>query len=182
MSDPTACLVQGCSSGVRYPGVGLCNPHYQRWHRTGRAEPAPPPSLRELFEAKVDRNGPTPKHRPDLGPCWLWTGLLGDSGYGVFRRMRAHRWVYEQENGPVPPGLELDHFACDRRDCVRPTHVRPVTHLENMRRGAHALKTHCPQGHPYDEANTFLYAGRRNCKTCKAQRQRDYRAKMRARS
>lgn len=44
-------------------------------------------------------------------------------------------------------------------------------------RGAMAARTHCAQGHPYDEANTYLYAGRRHCKTCMQNRQRTRRAK-----
>ena len=27
--------------------------------------------------------------------------------------------------------------------------------------------TQCPQGHPYDETNTFLYQGRRYCRACR---------------
>lgn len=27
-------------------------------------------------------------------------------------------------------------------------------------------KTHCPQGHPYDETNTYVWRGRRSCRTC----------------
>lgn len=29
-----------------------------------------------------------------------------------------------------------------------------------------AIKTHCPRGHPYDEANTYHHMGRRHCKAC----------------
>ncbi|MBU6428993.1 MAG: hypothetical protein KGR26_08285, partial [Cyanobacteria bacterium REEB65] len=25
------------------------------------------------FWAQVDKDGPIPSHRPDLGPCWIWT-------------------------------------------------------------------------------------------------------------
>ncbi len=32
-------------------------------------------------------------------------------------------------------------------------------------------KTHCPQGHPYDEANTRLKGNRRICKTCHRNRE-----------
>lgn len=44
---------------------------------------------------------------------------------------------------------------------------------ENTLRGetlaaANLAKTHCPQGHPYDEANTQWYSGRRYCRGCKA--------------
>lgn len=31
-------------------------------------------------------------------------------------------------------------------------------------------KTHCPQGHPYDEVNTLRWKGQRLCKTCRALR------------
>lgn len=35
------------------------------------------------FWPKVDLNGPIPEHRPELGPCWVWTGhKLKKSGYG----------------------------------------------------------------------------------------------------
>jgi hypothetical protein len=34
-----------------------------------------------------------------------------------------------------------------------------------MRRGL-ALRTHCPQGHPYDEANTRYWRGQRRCRAC----------------
>ena len=135
------------------------------------------------FDAKVDRLGPIAANRPDLGRCWLWLAGLTRSGYGTFRlsaseQRRAHRYAWERVNGAVPDGLELDHFACDRRDCCNPAHVRPVTHQENMARGAHARKTHCPAGHPYDEFNTLVTNGRRNCKTCRADWQRRYRARI----
>jgi hypothetical protein len=45
---------------------------------------------------------------------------------------------------------------------------------------AQALRTHCPQGHPYDEANTFVKRdGSRSCRTChrESQRQRYHRKK-----
>lgn len=29
------------------------------------------------------------------------------------------------------------------------------------------MKTHCPQGHAYDDENTYFYRGRRYCRKCK---------------
>lgn len=29
-----------------------------------------------------------------------------------------------------------------------------------------AAKTHCPQGHPYDQKNTHRWGGKRYCRTC----------------
>ena len=142
------------------------------------------------FWAKVNPNGSIPAHRPDLGPCWLWTACLDGHGYGRFsvgsrRRIgtrkpaRAYRWAYEHLIGPLSPGLEPDHL-CRNPACIRPTHVEPVTHRENVLRGnsaaaGHARKTHCPQGHPYDEANTYRDRKGRKCRACDAARSRQRR-------
>lgn len=50
--------------------------------------------------------------------------------------------------------------------------------LDRVRHGVHhqAIKTHCPQGHPYDTANTYVCSdGRRMCRTCLRDRCRQYR-------
>ena len=109
------------------------------------------------------------------GKCWLWTAHRTTTGYGRFwdglRVIPAHRWAYEKWFGPIAEGLEIDHL-CRNRACVRPTHLEAVTHLVNMGRGAHAAKTHCPQGHEYTVDNTYLavrpppLAPRRTCKAC----------------
>lgn len=72
-------------------------------------------------------------------PCWIWQGACDTQGYGLTslerRRMQAHRRYYELSVGPIPTGAELDHL-CHVRACVRPDHLEPVTHAENMRRAA----------------------------------------------
>lgn len=105
---------------------------------------------------------------------WLWTASL-IRGYGQFRVNHrpayAHRYAYEHLVGPVPEGLELDHL-CRVRRCVNPDHLQPVTHRQNVLRGDsptadNAVKTHCPTGHPYDEANTYRRDdGHRKCRAC----------------
>lgn len=73
-----------------------------------------------------------------LGPCWDWQGATGSQGYGVIRTplgiQGAHVVFYERCEGPIPPGLELDHL-CRRPICVRPTHLEPVTRAVNTQRG-----------------------------------------------
>jgi hypothetical protein len=70
--------------------------------------------------------------------CWVWQRARTRAGYGqVFdgRMMRpAHRVYYEREYREVPKDLVLDHL-CRVRACVNPTHLEPVTHAENVRRG-----------------------------------------------
>lgn len=110
--------------------------------------------------------------------CIEWIASTQGQGYGQFYdghtsggpsgKIAAHRWSYEYHVGPIPEGLQIDHL-CRNRICVNPDHLEPVTAQENLRRseGNHK-KTHCPSGHPYDDANTYLTpAGARICRTCR---------------
>ena len=130
----------------------------------------------DRFWARVDRAGPVPGHRPELGQCWLWAGATDRCGYGKFSPARghcwkAHRWAYVHLVGPIPWGLELDHL-CRVRRCVNPAHLEPVTGRENRLRGTSpvavfAAATHCIHGHPFDAENTiWRRTGGRDCREC----------------
>lgn len=135
-----------------------------------------------------------PRGRVDKsGDCWLWfgAGATNPKQYGRFqpdlgvhRLVNAHRWAYEQANGPVPDGLHLDHL-CRNRHCVRPSHLEPVTCRENLLRGEtlnaeNVKKTHCPSGHEYSAENTAISTdGRRRCRACDRIRMRTKRANAR---
>ena len=138
----------------------------------------------QRFWTKVDFNGPVPECRPELGPCWLWTGSRTPLGYGHFRISSTeegyvHRWAYEFCVGSIPEGLTIDHL-CRVRNCVNSDHLEPVTQAENVRRSPIALaainirKTHCLRGHLYDEENTYYHPSgkRRTCRTCRRERRR----------
>ncbi len=114
--------------------------------------------------------------------CWPWEGAKDRSGYGVFHigsrkdgtrcNVIAHRWVWEQEHGPIPSGLQIDHL-CRNRACQNTAHMELVTSAENTRRGEWANKTHCPQGHPYSGDNLYIDPkGWRHCRTCRKERMR----------
>lgn len=134
------------------------------------------------------------KLRVEPEGCWAWTAARIGTGYGAIRiggrTHLAHRVAHEMFIGPVPADLEVRH-SCDNPPCVNPQHLLLGSHADNMldmaRRGRarggefHAAKTHCPQGHPYDEVNTYLapVEGRvnRQCRECKREHLRASRAR-----
>lgn len=76
---------------------------------------------------------------PETG-CWLWDKAVGADGYGQLRRTSehgvqylAHRWYWQEANGPIPAELEIDHL-CRVRPCVNPAHLEAVSREENVRR------------------------------------------------
>jgi hypothetical protein len=131
--------------------------------------------------------------------CWEWMGALNATGYGQFSKdgipRLAHRVLYEWINGPIDPGMTLDHLCCNA-SCIRPDHLEVVTLEENCRRGGVVKRwgdpkeakekreprppkvmrardedghvTHCIHGHEYTEANTYVnkHNGAKVCRTC----------------
>jgi hypothetical protein len=132
------------------------------------------------FWPKVNKDGPIPAARPDLGPCWLWLAATnGSNGYGIFRGgqgrdkfgskrwILAHRFAYEILAGPIPQGLHIDHL-CFNRLCVNPKHMETVTQRVNTLRSdgpsaRQARRNTCIRGHEFDVVDK---AGKRRCSVC----------------
>lgn len=132
---------------------------------------SPNPNHAERFWRKVDT----------AGTCWRWKASISPDGYGRFcldgGMKLAHRVSYELLVGPIPEGAVLDHL-CRNRGCVNPAHLEAVTQAVNLLRSplmgeANKRKTHCPAGHPYDDANTRKSGARRHCRACDSARPYD---------
>ena len=125
-------------------------------------------TLWQRFREKFEIN-----HKTD---CWDWMAAKSSTGYGLFsvnaKLIRAHRFSYESQRGPIPEGLTLDHL-CRNRGCVNPNHLEAVTSAENILRGVgfsalNAKKTHCPKGHPLSGENLLNSPSikGRQCRIC----------------
>lgn len=111
----------------------------------------------DRFWAKVNKNGPVPIERPELGPCWIWTAAITGAGYGAFNQSLvngqrhqdfAHIWAWKRYVGDIPDRHQLDHFChtvdlqhcqlgddCPHRRCVNyETHLQLVTPAQNLMR------------------------------------------------
>jgi hypothetical protein len=110
--------------------------------------------------------------------CIETTYSSGSHGYtqvtwgegGINYSILAHRLVWRVVYGPIPDDMTIDH-TCRNRRCVNWLHLRLLSNKVNATLNGNALKTHCPQGHPYDEANTDLRRHRsgrlhRFCRAC----------------
>lgn len=122
----TACSFDGCTNKAH--SKGLCHGHYDQQRKGQELRPLRRmirnASPEDRFWASVDKSG----------DCWAWTRSKRN-GYGQFaitsKDVRyAHRYAWEQTNGPIPEGVMLDH-VCGNRACCNPSHLRLVTCAQN---------------------------------------------------
>ena len=124
----------------------------------------------------------------DDNGCHIWPGGKNYGGYGLIGDGRntylAHRVAYTLAYGPIPDGLTIDHL-CRQKLCCNPAHLEAVSIRENLMRAPNApaalnaAKTHCVNGHRFDELNTRYWRGKRICRACGTAARRRYEAKQR---
>lgn len=100
------------------------------------------------------------------------------------QRWLAHRLAWTEANGPIPDGLCVLH-SCDNPRCCNVDHLFLGTQKDNaadmVAKGRHAsqLKTECKHGHPLEGDNLYVDPrGRRECRTCRADAVRAYKARL----
>lgn len=106
----------------------------------------------------------------DSDNCWIWNGSVNGNGYG------PHRRYYEDEYGKIPNKMTIDHL-CRVRRCVNPLHMEVVTYSINLLRKNDV--NGCKVGHTWAKENTYINSnGHRMCRTCRAARAREFRARQ----
>ena len=137
------CSIAGC--GKKHEARGWCNMHYLRWRHHG----TPDGSGVELYRTPEESFAARTEW---AGGCLMWTGSLGNGGYGRIRaggrNVYAHRYAWEKERGVIPPGMEVDH-TCHERVCVNVDHLRLSTRQENTQNRSgptSTRRTNLPRG------------------------------------
>lgn len=100
----------------------------------------------------------------------------------------VHRLVLSSFVGPCPDGMECCHLDDDpsnnQLDNLR-WDTRSANQRDVIKNGNHhkVNKTHCPQRHEYDEANTYRPArGGRGCRKCRTRQVNECKARKAARA
>lgn len=99
------------------------------------------------FLRPIRRRPATDPADPSAMTCAIWTGAIGDDGYGRFsitrdgreRTVKPHRYAVALALGvPVLAGQVIEHITCDNPVCVHADpdvgHIWPSTQADNLRR------------------------------------------------
>lgn len=185
------CSIEGCDRP--HKGYGWCRPHYRQWKRYGTPTPTLSPiplpgedwlpvvgyeslywvsdSGRVWSKQRVGSHGGILRTPPDA-KGYPQVDLARDG-------KRVHRYVHHVVTdaflGPIPPGLERRHLDGNPGNNQLGNlefGTQSANSLDSVRHGTHpnTRKTHCKNGHPYTEQNTYRQPGlrraRRACRTC----------------
>lgn len=187
---PPECVLDDCTK-PRESSDGLCGMHAARKRRNG--DPRITKRVRTLdadtLRGRVER---------DSDGCLLFTGMVDDDGYGRVRwkgkEILVHRLAFQIAHGELPAVVghrchdeavlqgRCHAGVCKHRRCTNREHLYAQTVQTSGASGdnlgaRNARKTHCPKNHelpPYEPGK------RRNCKVCRAARERARHARIRA--
>lgn len=147
--------------------------------------------VQQTNEAKYERAAAHPEAAQRIAKrmtsqadgCMVWTGAKNGHGYGTItvdkQAVYVHRLAYWLANGPVDPGMVIDHM-CRNRACVNVDHLRILTPQANNRLTARSAMTHCRAEHPLSGGNLQVILdrdgrGHRQCRECNKNRSAEWR-------
>lgn len=114
---------------------------------------------KERYWSRVGKNGPIPKHCPELGPCWEWIGQRHPQGYGQFywnpfkTMITAHRIAFLLHHGRwAVKGYDVCH-KCDNPPCQNPDHLFEGTRQENILDAATKGRMASGESHQFAKLN-----------------------------
>lgn len=155
---PSACLEEDCEKPVH--AGGRCQNHYRKFRKYGTAHPtaemkkrpgpAPDPTK---WRSRSNPDNPARTRKPKGKPapkthCPQGHEFTKESTYTASNGARACK-------------------IC-RRDAVQRYRERDPEPSDLRFGAANRAKTHCPQGHPYDDENTYTTErGTRACRACR---------------
>lgn len=121
------CSVENCTRVIgRHGARGYCPKHYKRFKTHGD----PLGGLSRYRDPKTS----FAKRTEWQGDCLVWTGAIHRTGYGLIwvegRHYHAHRYAWEQVNGPIPDGIHVDH-TCFNKACCNIEHLRLANRSQN---------------------------------------------------
>ena len=175
------CSIETCTRTAKYASTGWCQTHYHRWWRTGD-----PLGVKQ--ERGAGGSDSVNWKGDDITYRTAHTRLIRVKGKAsqqdcVRCGKPAQAWAYDHSD-PDERVEMIDGYPCPYSpDLARYQPMCRSCHVK-LDRGEHgqgwARKTHCVNGHPFDEANTYVRAnGERNCRRCAAERESAKRARLR---
>ena len=93
--------------------------------------------MEQRFWSKVNKDGPIPQHKPELGKCWIWTASTNRSGRGQLRddkaknTIRAYKYSWILHNGSIPTDMFVFSY-CKNPTCVNPSHLFIATNENDL--------------------------------------------------
>lgn len=140
--------------------------------------------------SKSCQGGPSCLHRRCVNPAHLYArDAKSNSGRSKHAAASKNRAMTHCAAGHLLAGENLGWTSAGKRYC-RPCHIRRTTENNRKRREAerpedwakvewNSLKTHCPQGHPYEGDNLKITKNGRACRQCMYEASRRHAEKKR---
>lgn len=147
------CNVENCTDTSRHTN-GMCYSHYYRWTTYGNTDESHRTRSNATWEDRLYDGRWERRSGPLETECWIWTGQLDQTGYGVLKyhqkAYKAHRAMWALRNGPIPEGKYACH-KCDTPACINPEHIFIGTQGDNMKDAKRKGRTRANRGRSDDE-------------------------------